>query len=420
MLNQNQPTSPVTATIPTRAHLFEQRQLKSLWAKPLTKLLGKPIAPSRQYRQALLDGLWQGDPLMDQVVEWICEADSKQRKQLFEQALQQGLDSLDDCPAPLYNFFSVIEHPPVWLDTQQLKIAQQFMHSVGLNANYILKDMALMGGYLLSGFNQALVLTGALDKNASQRLAETSKWWMDCTEVNGLQRFSNGFKSTVHVRMIHALVRRNLQRKSEWQAEQWGLPICQIDMAATNLAFCSLFLLGLRAIGIFPTMRESKAVMHFWKYLGWLMGVDETWLVNSETDGHILLYHTMLTQSAPDWTSKALGYALSQEPLTKHYDTWQRLKRSWDYHKRLSISQYFLGRKKMRLLGVEQRVLPWYPLVLLPTNMLTYYVQRHLPLLNGYQQVQGRKAQIKHQKGFGQKGKSILQPHQQHPAYIAS
>ena len=421
MLKQSMPLNTVSARqIPTRAHGFKQRQLRSIFAKPLEKLIGKPITPSEQQAQELLDGLWQGDPLMDQLVDWICEADGKQRKQLFDHALQHGIDDMVDCPQPIANFFSMINQPPAWLDPEQLNIAQEFMHSIGINANYILKDMALMGGYLLSGFNQALVLTGALNKNASQRLAETSKWWIECTAVNGLQRFSNGFKTTVHVRMIHSLVRRNLQRKAEWKMDESGLPICQIDMAATNLAFCSLFLLGLRGIGIFPTPRESKAVMHFWKYLGWIMGVDERWLVDTETDGHVLLYHTMLTQSEPDWTSKALGYALSQEPLNKHYDKLETLQRKWDYHKRLSISQFFLGRQKMRLLGIEQRVLPWYPFMLLPYNAVTYYAQRHVPILSKRQLQKGRQEQLDYQKGFGSKGHAIIEPDKKHPAYIGS
>lgn len=419
MLTDAQRFSPfATHKIPARARAFKQRQLNPIVAKPLAKLLGKSITPSEQQTQALLSGLWQGDLLMDQLVDWICEADGKQRKQLFDQALQHGIDNMVDCPQPIADFFSMVNQPPAWLDPKQLEIAQQFMHSIGINANYILKDMALMGGYLLSGFNQALVLTGALNKNASQRLAETSKWWLDCTEINGLERFSQGFKSTVHVRMIHALVRRNLQRKAEWKMDEWGLPICQIDMAATNLAFCSLFLLGLRGIGIFPTSRESKAVMHFWKYLGWIMGVDEQWLVNTEIDGHVLLHHTMLTQSEPDWTSKALGHALSQEPLNKHYDKWEVVQRQWDYQKRLSISQFFLGRQRMRLLGIEQRILPWYPFILVPYNAASYFVQRHVPGLNKRQQQKGRQQQLSYQKGFGAKGHTIIKPDKKHPAYV--
>ncbi|RYY78624.1 MAG: DUF2236 domain-containing protein [Moraxellaceae bacterium] len=417
------PITPIHArAVPTRARLFKQRQYHAVLTKTASKFIGHSIAPSEPRTQALLDGLWQGDPLMDNVVAWICETDSKARKQQFDQALQHGLTSIehcvDGCPSALYELFSVIETTPEWLDPQQLEMAQQFMQAVGLNANYILKDMALMGGYLLSGFNQALVMTGALNKNASQRLAETSKWWMDCTAINGLERFSQGFKTTLHVRLIHALVRRNLQQKQQWQAEQWGLPICQIDMAATNLAFCSLFLLGLRGLGIFPTSSESKAVMHFWKYMGWLMGVDEQWLPDTEVEGLVLLYQTMLTQSPPDWTSQALGKSLAEEPLSKHYKYFQPLKRQWEYQKRLSISQYFLGKHKLQLLGVEKTIWPWYPLLLVPKNLVLANIPRHVPGIKQRWQRHQRRQQQRYQQGFGTAGKNIIQPSKQHPAYI--
>ena len=87
MLKQSLPLNTVSAhQIPTRAHGFKQRQLRSIFAKPLEKLIGKSITPSEQQAQQLLDGLWQGDPLMDQLVDWICEADGKQRKHLFDHA----------------------------------------------------------------------------------------------------------------------------------------------------------------------------------------------------------------------------------------------------------------------------------------------------------------------------------------------
>lgn len=71
-----------------------------------------------------------------------------------------------------------------------------------------------MAGYLYPGFNQPLVLTGALKKQAGTRLAETTKWWVDITEPNGLERFNSGFTSTIYVRFIHALVRYSLKKAS--------------------------------------------------------------------------------------------------------------------------------------------------------------------------------------------------------------
>jgi hypothetical protein len=411
--------SPFTRsiTIPHRAKPFQQNQ--SLLPVLLEKLLHKNITLSATQYQALIDGLWQGDQPMDTLVDWLFECDTKQRKQLFEQALHLGIDSIDPCPDALKQFFGLIDSTPAWVDQQKLDHAIGFMHAVGLEANYVLRDVALMGGYLLSGFNQALVMTGALNKGAAQRLAETSRWWMDCTAPQGLARFSAGFKSTIHVRFIHALVRRNLHKKPEWDAAEWGLPICQIDMAATNLAFCSLFLLGLRGLGVFPNKAESNAVMHFWKYLGWLMGVDERWLVDQELEGNILLYHSLFVQSKPDWTSKALGSALSKEPLQKEYPTWQGIKRYYAYHKHLSISRLFLSSRNMQQLGLPKHVLPWFPLLIIPQNLFCFRLQRHIHLLNAWQQKRGRQAQLNYQATFGKNGRKTIQPEKNHPAYIA-
>jgi hypothetical protein len=160
--------------------------------------------------------------------------------------------------------------------------------------------------------------------------------------------------------------------------------------------------------------------MHFWRYLGWLMGVDEKWLPDTESEGLVLLYQTMLTQSPPDWTSQALGKSLAEEPLSKNYMRFQQLRRQWDYQKRLSISQYFLGKHRMRLLGIEKTILPWYPLLLVPKNILVSNIPRHLPGLKQLWQKRGRREQLMYQQQFGAAGQQIIQPGKQHPAYIGA
>ncbi|RKG35093.1 DUF2236 domain-containing protein [Acinetobacter guerrae] len=406
--------------IPQRVKSFKHIQQQGVLLKPLSFIIKKQVIPNSSRYQQLGDGLWQGDPSMDVLVEWLFSENPAQRKKIFEQALQHGISSIEDCPIEIQHFFKQIETYPAWLDQKKMEQALDFIAATGIHANYILRDVALMGGYLLSGLNQALVLTGALNKGASRRLAETSKWWIDCTTKNGLRRDGAGFKSTIHVRMIHSLVRRNLKKRQEWNASAWGLPINQIDMAATNLAFCNLFLLGLRGIGIFPNRQEADAVMHFWKYLGWLMGVEEKWLAEHEVDGMILMYQFIQTQPSADWTSKALGYSLSQEPFEKEYQRFIKLRQQLDYHKHLSISRYFLGSKKMELLGLPKHIIPWYPVLLTPKNIATFRLQRFIPILREKQIQRGRQEQLDYLAGFGSKGTQVIQPAKDHPAYIAN
>ena len=59
------------------------------------------------------------------------------------------------------------------------------------------RDLILMGGYLLSGLNEPLVMTGALNKGTGRRFAETMSWAMDIYAPDGMERFGIGFKSAL-------------------------------------------------------------------------------------------------------------------------------------------------------------------------------------------------------------------------------
>lgn len=410
-------TTFTQAPVPTRARPFEKTQAATpVWMR---LLLGRELAPSREEFDAVCAALWQGDTAMDALVEWMFEFGPREARVLFEKALNEGVGSISDCPEPLRQFFKTIDNPPAWADFKLMADGARFIHGTGLAAPYVLRDLALMGGYMLSGFNQALVMTGALNKGTSQRVAETGKWWMDCTEVNGLRRFGTGFKTTLHVRLVHALVRRNLAKKEEWDSSVWGLPLSQVDMVATYLGFSVVMLGGLRKLGVPVTPHESKAVMHLWSYACWVMGVDYRWLAFSEREGIVLLNHTLMTQSRPDWTSRELAVALSKEPLERSFDNLSGLRRKLAYHQHLSVSQYFLGTEKMKELGLPDNVSSWFPLLTLGPRFASYTGQRLLPGLKKRQEERGRASQKASLASmFGDKQHDVIRPDDKHPAHV--
>lgn len=392
--------------IPHRARPFDKAHIETpLWQR---YLFGRDLSPNRSEYEAVVSACWDGDQAMDELVEWMYELGPSKSRALFTQALEKGLNTVQDAPAPLVKFFNLIETKPSWLDPQLLEDAVHFIHGTGMAAPYVLRDLALMGGYLLSGFNHVLVMTGALNKDASLRIAETGQWWIDCTEFGGMERFSPGFKSTIHVRLVHAMVRRGLAKKPEWEAEKWGLPVNQIDMVATYLGFCVVMLGGLRKLGVPVTSHESKAVMHLWAYAGWLMGVDEKWLVFNERDGIVLLSHTFMTQSRPDWTSRELAGALAQEPLHRKYPNFSDLRGKLAYHQHLSVSRYFLGKQKMAQLGLPENVSAWFPIASAIPRLVNYSAHRFIPGLREKQEKEGRAAQLQSlQSMFGDKERKV-------------
>lgn len=360
-------------------------------------------ALAKTQQQKLVAGLWQGDPLMDDFVTWMFATNPRVGRQQFDLALNQGIEAVVDCPEPLQRLFAGLQTPS-WLQSELLDEAVLAMQRTGTSANLVMRDLALMGGYSMSGFNQALVLTGALTKGADKRILETGQWWFDCTQ--GMQRFSIGFKSTVHVRLIHALVRRHLSQSKDWDAQRWGIPICQVDMAATYLGFCVVFLWGLRGLGLIISPRESKSIMHFWRYTCWLMGVDEQWLVDTEKQGALLLFQTLLTQAKPDWTTLELAKSLSLEPLTRGAPSYQNWRQKWAYSKHLSITRYFLGKSGMQNLGLPSNVLPWYPPLVFGINVSKSMLYHLLPVYKQYQIKQGRAEQQSNLVELGQRNSS--------------
>ena len=44
---------------------------------------------------------------------------------------------------------------------------------------------------------------------------------------------------------------------------------------------------------------RGKEFLHFWRYVGWLMGIDEKWLIQSEPEGWRLLYWMQFAHPRP-------------------------------------------------------------------------------------------------------------------------
>jgi hypothetical protein len=217
---------------------------------------------------------------------------------------------------------------------------------------------------------------------------------MDCTAAGGLERFGIGFKSTLRVRLIHGLVRRHVQQLPQWRMQEWGLPVNQIDMAATALAFPMVMLLGGRAFGILLTGRESLAAMHLGRYAAWLMGVQECWLPSTEAEARRLLYELSLSITNADDSSVELARALMDEPLHRPYRFWPWLSARYQRARHLSVSSLFLTPSARRALGLPTATLPWYPLLRLPWNLLRHSLLRLIPGGKAWLERRGRRSVI--------------------------
>ncbi len=396
---------------PKRLSSFEKMQKSDLLSRLLNKVTDQNFIPSYDDYVALNQSMYTGDEAMDKVMVWVMTNPRLHRK-YFETALYQGLDQLPHEISELSVFFKSVETPPAWFDASKIKTAIEFTHRLGTNSTFILRDLALMTGYQYPGFNQPLILTGALSQYAGKRLAETHKWWLDVNQKNSFDRFNTGFTSTIYVRFIHALVRFQLAKSKDWDNDIWGIPINQFDQALTNVAFSGVLLLGVRGVGIFPSKDEVDAIMHFWKYTGWLMGVSEKWLIDKESEGWKLLQWMNYAHPKVDESSRKLAVSLSKEPFEREYQHFNAFFQKKAYRNHLDMTQLFLGRKKMKNLGLKPRTVAWYPFYLMAKNTIIYNSAKHIPKLDAYLQEHGRKQQENSLKLYQHAGKQLASMHQ--------
>lgn len=290
----------------------------------------------------------------------------------FRQALHEGIAEVAD-PAPtLVEFFAVVDRVPGWVDWDLLNRGARVYNRFGQNAADVLTQLSLIGGYRFGGPTDLLVATGALTGDSTRRrLGETQKWTASLSLPDGLRRDGEAFQLTVHVRAMHALVNHSFEPR--WDTERWGLPINQSDQAATLGLFDAVVLLGVRALGVPVSAADSRAVMHLWKYVGWLMGVDEDWLVDIERERHRINYHILLAQADISEAGPLLARSIVEAQTELHFERLAWLRGRFARERLLSMLTVFLGPKSMREMGLPMRP-PWAMAYITVLNTLRYRV----------------------------------------------
>lgn len=293
----------------------------------------------------------------------------------FRRALDEGVQAVPDAPPALARFFAVVEDVPDWVDFALVERGAGVFRRLGRTASDVLLQLSLIGGYRFGGPADLLVATGALSgSTAMRRLGETETWTQAVTAPGGLRRDGEGFRLTVHVRVMHALINDRFESNGRWDVARWGLPVNQSDQAATLGLFNSTLLLGARALGRWVGAEDARAVMHLWKYVGWLLGVPEDWLFDTEREQNVFNYHVLLTQDGQSPAGGDLTAAIvAGERRLDRRGRLGSLRGRWAQARLLSMLRYFLGREGLADLRLPA-ALPWVVPGVVAKNLATSLV----------------------------------------------
>ncbi len=128
--------------------------------------------------------------------------------------------------------------------------------------------------YCYAGANGAQVLwiSERIRHNTFQRLEETGAFVFGVMQERDWDNGVN-FQRVAKIRLLHAAIRWYTLSGGRWD-DAWGHPICQEDMAATNLSFSYIAIKGFRKLGISLSKEDEEAYLHLWNVIGYLLGVD--------------------------------------------------------------------------------------------------------------------------------------------------
>ncbi len=265
---------------------------------------------------ALGEKMTKGDPLLDAALDALSAFPPAERERLLRTALDDGISALPSAPKALAALFAQLDAVPTWVDRARRDRGGALYLAAGPMGELVLGMSSLVLAFASPAGNKPLFLSGRLRENAQKRLVETKRYVEATSRPGGMERFEDGFKATVRVRFIHGHVRAMLTRSPKWNAAAWGAPINQADMATSALLFSLVVLDGLRRLGLRIATRDAEDMIHLWRYVGYVIGVDDDLLGATEADARALWELFAMTQDAPDADARALASALIEVPLT--------------------------------------------------------------------------------------------------------
>lgn len=259
--------------MPTEFRFHERRDqaLARTLRRVSRGLLGFDPQPSDAFVEAFEAAYSQGDPLAEAFVRGTLRGGLSAARAQLDAALEHGLAS--DAPAALHALMADVEARPPWLNDALVALGAKTFRRYG-SAVFRFAGAITLAGYRESSVAKPLALSGAyVGAGTRQRFLETASFWIDVSEPDGLVRGAPGFLAALRVRLLHATVRVRLEGHREWDEAAWGVPISEGDALLTLMGGSIAPGLAMRVLGFRPTRREIEAMLHFWRYVGHLMGV---------------------------------------------------------------------------------------------------------------------------------------------------
>jgi hypothetical protein len=247
--------------------------------------------PSDDYVRAFARSYYDADPVAEAFVDDVyMERGAAEGRRMLDRALEEGVDAVPDAPESMRRLFEEFESDPEWLDREQMELGAKVFRRWG-TAVFSFATTSTLEMYSEASIAKPLSLSGgyAGDK-AHKRQLETARFWIDVSDPGGLDPGARGRATAMRVRVMHVFIRRKLMDHPEWDLDAWGVPISIGDATLTLMGGSVVPGLALWSMGHQTTIREIEATLHYWRYVGHLLGVQPDWYPRDFRESIRLMY----------------------------------------------------------------------------------------------------------------------------------
>lgn len=330
---------------------------------------------------------YEADPVAEAFVdEAYINGDPVKGRAMLDLALEKGIDAVEDAPESLRRLFAERDQAPEWLNMEQVRRGAKIFRRFGPELFNFFGAITLEG-YTNNSVVKPLIFTGAYAGNGTKgRFLETAAFWIDVSEPGGLEPGSDGWRTTMRVRIMHVFVRRRLIAHPEWNMDAWGVPISQADALVTLMAGCIAPGYFLRIAGFRTSKDEILAMMHFWRYIGYLMGVQPPWYPETVEDGlkfSFLAFASGAGKAGEDGLKLSRSFSDAFKPLEKPNATMlDKVRAGLDHRIHQGFVNLFVSKKTRKRSGIPSAGLwRFYPLAGAPLVFTADTLRNHFPKL---------------------------------------
>jgi hypothetical protein len=299
-LSEVEPMMTTTKPIPTEFRYWERvddaaiqrarRAWRAVW--------GFDPQPGDDYVRRFARAYYDTDPVAEAFVADVYDAlGAKAGRAMLDRAIASGVDAVPDAPESMRRLFAEFETPPSWLDPELVERGARVFRRWG-TAVFKFATASTLEMYSESSIAKPLALSGGYTgKRAHHRQLETVRFWIDVSEPGGLDPGGAGRATAMRVRIMHVFIRRRLREHPEWDFTAWGEPISVADATLTLMGGSVVPGLFLWSAGHQTTTREIEALLHYWRYVGHLLGVQPDWYPRNFRESVQLMFAALVKRA---------------------------------------------------------------------------------------------------------------------------